>query len=601
MKKVTVIAVLAAMMLLPIGRALADDFTHPKRCKHNDERYMMGQHSKNNSWFPSGCGKITTPNSVNKDIGVNGTDMGMSLYFEESDLTLFFMGDTWGSGADAEDCSDGGFTCTPGAVRTDAMGVMIDNYPYDGIDVWAMQNPYVQDDLFLGLPIMGIHDKWAVEGTALDQFWHGHEWPFTTVTGVTAVPFSDGEYMILLWYATGGAPMYPINTKKGRCNLRNQTHCNSNYLDGYTPQSFMVSQRVSAETTIDEFGYGFTAYSSKYDPKEFEPFSRANFGWSDCMKQQADPGTTDYQSAHFIAVKPNFVSHDDLVDMCGSTGYDKKSPMCKARFVNDKVGGILLYGKGRPVNRTPMYLAYMTVKDVLSRRSDKPKVFYFNGYVGNNPNHSWSTSESDAAPLPLNFWQGRDLPCDELDEAVMVNKCDSTDFDYPPEMCLVHKNCWYANANFGNKRLQCKWNDKEEDANEKNLFGIASIKIIKDHVSQPAVLMFYNWLEEEHSVNHVYNGDQFKPAKTFYRTARLSRPWELSEPVEVKDSKGRSLKGYAPLIIEKFTKYNEGTNKLDVWHTMSTWDMAQVLGRTPNNAFPYGVYTRKSSIDWPPW
>ncbi len=540
------------------------------------------------------------------------------------------MGDTWGPGSREDDCDeDEIFDCDQNAMRNDAVGWIKwgdDPNPDDGIDINIYTEEIGDDTCLRGLAVKGIHSN-TIDNPTLFPYWIDGDWRFSNPTGVTFVP-NGHKYTYLVWYVTAGWPKIKYDYRKPDCPLMTHKMCKLDKYGemtnmwGYTPQSWLAFQDVN-DDDLNEAGsvgnellyFKATSFYNEAGERKYRAFSPHGFKWKPGQCGRA--AVIDHGLTKFLMVVPVYVSHGDLRRICNvqeHIGFDSSSPLCK--FKEDTKGGVLLYGAGRPANKTPLYLAYMPFSEFRSTvdsGENKRFVWYFTGNINGDNNAAWSRDEQDAVPLPHEYWNKKKdnrLPCDELSEFAPSGECHDAAQDFAPEACTIHKRCWWEeNPSYKlvGGRMRCHWGDYLENSDEQNIFGLMSSKIIRENVKNtaqpPRLLLFYSWNSERQVFDAAFEEETDIHVRTFYRTARLSRPWDLSERREARDGNGKSLDGYGPHIIEKHTEYQtdyRGINNNDglvVWHTISTWAPGPNDG-SPEH--PYGIYTRPTLIGWPP-
>ncbi|MCP4604529.1 MAG: VWA domain-containing protein, partial [Proteobacteria bacterium] len=213
----------------------------------------------------------------------------------------------------------------------------------------------------------------------------------------------------------------------------------------------------------------------------------------------------------------------------------------------------------------------------------------------------WSRNEFDSAPLPLHFWNKRELPCDGYSDRFAEEKVQDlyefakfSDFGcygphWIPEGCTVH-DCTIAEG--------CDFSAPEANRDEMNLFGSLGTSVIREGVNHPRILFLYSWTTARQYMDALLDKDINRKFSVFYRTAKLSQPWGLSTRGEARSNSGKALNGYGVFAIEGGKTYYEEGVGLNVLHTISSWD-----GRTDpdaSDAHPYGIYTRSTLIPWPP-
>ncbi|MCP4599581.1 MAG: hypothetical protein GY847_03410 [Proteobacteria bacterium] len=584
---------------------------------------------------------------------VRGTDLGISVSFH--DKTLFYMGDSWIWWPTEAICIDSDPSdlideCPAEAITNDAIAVSVDNDPTDGVDAVvftepALTNPWhtwwndnflepLEPEASVGIRLAGIHtDPW--DPSIWSHLpWKTNEPRYTTPTGaaVLSLPYSvsvdspqgDTEDKtifidtVVVWYATAAAPK---GIWKGYANCSDAKVVNpdggvKNHRaeDDWDCNVWSTRKTPTSWVGCSWDGIHFWNCYDKF-AGEYVPFSQDGFRWGtydDCMNRRY----SEYGShlvGRFTQTDPVTIDRDEFSKMCRKGGYGENSELCVEFWEGeDYPGGLLVFGTGRPPNRSPLFLAYVEAEEFGSIHLDtedeslngRPIVHYYTG-------DGWSYYETDAAPLPLEFWNDKGMPCDDVEEYT-VTRLDMIDRaldagvidDKFIELFNVNtdgpRKCFNKDIFFSPD--DCRFNYFTEDGLGKrsNTFGIKSVKIININKQgiKPHILIFYNNRNKSH-----WMGETMWRPGVAYRTAPLWQPWNLSPKVKVNNLYDNHVDGYGPYIIEKFTEYVEPETvkqrgRLEIWHTISSW-----AGMRPPYGFlysPYGVYTKMTKFPWPP-
>ena len=610
--------------LLPDLRLDIPDLPHPERCGYHNQRWLLGAHwARNSDWTLTNrtCtdyylpdDTTTWPNDIHGSVSdlnytgpvwnsdkVGGVDMGVNTRLW--DRTYFYMGDTWVRGLtvgkyyeqDPDWCDDPvtGFLCDSGAVRNDAIAISVDDDPTDGVDLTVFSES-TGDPLFpstfRGLGIPGVHNDSPAGFWDFIPGFEPTEPQFTTTSGATTVyvphevtMWLNGEPvtvvksipMVVVTYTSASIP--PWGKWWGDENLKfSAGNCDPGAVTGDCDIPYSrKTPTAHVACSFDGIRF-FACYGGGIETPY--PLSEDRFEYTDCVNRQAVYGAS--RVGRFVQPSLVAVGAGDLEAMCNGLGgqpaYDSDSPMCWLHEGFPGYGGLLVMGQARPIFNSPLFLAFIKAEEIGVVEGGKPKVWYFTGeVVEGSPELSWSNSEADAAPLPLEDWLG-ELPCDDLSETSQGCESEIPPRHYPPENCQA--------------------------GNDDTTFGPFPVSPVLVRAGT----------EDEFGVEHPQLLILYTKQPTSYRTAPLSAPWQLSAR-QTLYSEGLELycpnrvDGYGNQIIHGSSSsyLHFEAEHLSFWHVISTWYQQnaccpeQIFGSVTKSG-PYGTYTREATVPWPP-
>ena len=380
-------------------------------------------------------------NHINSYI-VRGVDMGANINYYG--ITHFYFGDTWGWRASCDDCE------SPNTFRNDAMAVTTDLDPRDGVDLTFVlglreeANAPSQEVGFYGVNIPGVHqevdDKWMAD------FWNWKsEIAYTVPYGAVFIPGKEESDtsqqwppMVLVSYVTasnaGRVTWADVNYERftsfafdsdSHCDDSAQScvlytngdawdECRTKTLDCDIPHE-RKNPLAWMGCSLDGLLFR-NCYADDNFPDKNPPFS------FDEIEYLEDCCTAEYREydwtkkSKFNLTTPVYISADDIAMICGN---DQGNPLCDFGGTSQS-GVVLLYGNGRPVVRSPLYLAFIEEEDLRNGKrlyaiqaphvSGRPRIRY---YIQDGGQDSWSYFEEDASPLPTSYWNTKDNPCHE--------------------------------------------------------------------------------------------------------------------------------------------------------------------------------------------
>jgi hypothetical protein len=112
-------------------------------------------------------------------------------------------------------------------------------------------------------------------------------------------------------------------------------------------------------------------------------------------------------------ITPLYIPSSDIYTICAT---DPDNPLCDID-PSGYSGGVLLYGNGRPVARSPLYLGFIENADLREGARfgapfhgiyGRPLIHY---YIHHDDNGGWTYLEEHASPLPSTYWQNNSNPC----------------------------------------------------------------------------------------------------------------------------------------------------------------------------------------------
>jgi hypothetical protein len=562
---------------------------------------------------------------------VRGTDMGATV--ELNGKMFFYMGDTWGFRADCD--GDGVSSCSEKAVRNDAIVISTDTEFSNGVDVSLILGARQRGRLafgFQGIGVQGLHyDTWdsSVWDDPSDPEGVGKEPEFTVPNAAVLVPDAPHSSAlrnfktprIVVFYSTastggaavGGGPMVEFSDESADAGWDN---CITNDSDCSTPYS-RKNPRLWMACSADglEFHNCYPTVNGKQ-----VAFSADEFRWDTCS---ANARQWSWQRrARFASVTPLYLGQVEFDKIClGQNPSDPDNPMCEHYRTDGTSGGILLYGLSRPARMSPLSLAFIDVQELGHVHANgpfagRPIAHYFIGDNTSDGVTSWSDDEQDAIPIPERAWLAG-YPCDEANDlgggyaAAIEEAFDAVQAALsadPNSEIAARAALWRSSADADFKAFI---DDIIRAPLIPAIVNFATVFKRTARYRYCATQQAYEFPPETCLLNLSQAAWTFRPYSARvvtgdeprillfgnrYSWAPLARPWELSAPVSLGDLAGTY--GVFILPSDKAVEYEEldaqhHTGKLRVWHLLSTWD-------GPRNKQPYGVYTKKSSIDWPP-
>jgi hypothetical protein len=571
---------------------------------------------------------------------VRGVDMGANVRY--GNRTFFYFGDTWGWLARFWSGDE---------FRNDAIAVSTDQSPDLGIDITFAIGERLRssnEPVFgsYGVNITGVHEE--LETHWMEDYWAAGklEPKFGTTGGAVWLPahIQPVDYFrreapviwpptVMVWYTTA--------SKAGQARWGDEA---VEEFSSFTPTNIYVCQNdlpFNSWDDCDMEGHDCDVpYSRKspigwagcsndgvrfwncYKDEKFiydnPPFSYDDISWDVCTQNNRKISWD--KKSKFVRGTPVFLSGADFDYICNDV--DPDNLLCDFYSGEEDNGGVLIYGNGRPEGRSPLYLAYIEAEDLVEGKRwpmllgdtpyGRPIVHYY-AFVGRVPD--WSDWEEEAIPIPRSYWDFRSSPCHDpvhMYEGVDEDRLYWIDVLYPGG---------------GQPASEDEFEDKIDEAIDNYFDGGSDDEAI--------ALFAFKYRRRYQNCTNIWNDSggtvdfRFSPETCYpaeqdrnvmsftpnsaviirepedepprililggnnYAWAYLTSPWEVYPGGSIGD-----VGGYGTFIInggDNYIRYVEEKpfgHVLIFWVTVSSWKGW--------NDTPYGVYTKKVRISWPP-